>query len=200
MSFVCTRNEARWNFLIGCRYHTVGGVVSCKPISDMFSVVHCSVNPVYVILQSIGSKGAEVDPSNSLLMPQFQPKNQPPVEMSPLIRWRRDASWLPNAERHAFGSKMERCSRRALSNNIHRTEVYYLNEDFCICGNSIISIHQTRHASSEMGAWLETGEANWHWRRYHHFIIDLLKNEIKYHQLVLKDILSYHTISMNPHL
>lgn len=28
----------------------------------MFSVVHCSVNPVYVILQSIGSKGAEVDP------------------------------------------------------------------------------------------------------------------------------------------
>lgn len=152
MPFVCTPNEARWNFLIGCRYHTVVGVMSCKPISHMFSVVYCSVNPVYVILQSFGSKGAEVDPSNSLLMPQFQPKIQPLVEMSPLIRWRRDVSWLPNAERHAFGSETERCSRR----DIHRTEVY-LNEDYCICGNAIISIHQTRHGSSEMGAWLETG-------------------------------------------
>ena len=48
--------------LLDSRYHTVDGVLSCKPISDMFSVVYCSVNPVYVILQSIGSKGAEVDP------------------------------------------------------------------------------------------------------------------------------------------
>lgn len=33
----------------------------------------------------------------------------------------------------------------------------HLNKDYCICGNAIISIHQNRHGSSEMGAWLETG-------------------------------------------
>lgn len=153
MPFVCTPNEARWNFLIGCRCHTVDGVLSCRP---MFFAVYCSVNPVYVILRSIGSNAAEVDPSNSLLMPQFQPKIPPPVERSPLIRWRRDVSWLPNAERHAFGSETERCWRGALSYNIHRTNIH-LNEDYCICGNAIISIHQTKHGSSEMGAWLEKG-------------------------------------------
>ena len=166
-----------------------------------FFVVYCSVNPVYVILQSIGSNGATVDPSNSLFDAPISAKDS---------TTRRKVSADPLTSGCVLAAK-RRKARLSLRNGKmldggtfpHHSWDWRTSEWVLLYLWQRCKINTPDYQTCIIRDRCMTGNGeNWHWRRlsavYHHLIIDILKNEIKYPQLILKHILSYIIISMNP--